>query len=353
MSRDKVRRWQGSLAVRLLVLFVLLATVPLAVTGYTAYASGHRSIVRNVEAHLESVAILKQQEIENWVKHLEHTVVWLASSPQATSSAAALATYAENDPEYAAAHYALDDELARIAGLGHISLVFFLDSAGGQIIASSDADWEGQSRETEPWFVPGKTGTYVSKVFYSSSLGRQTMVIAAPLRDSGGQLLGVLAAHANLEDLGEIMAERSGLGETGETYLVDEANLLLTASRFEPGAALKKEIFTEGVSRALAGESGIGLYADYRGIPVIGAYRWLEDRDMALLAEVDQSEAFVSCVALRKSVFGIGAGAALAVAVLGVLFARTITGPLQQLVVGAREVGRGNLDYRSPTAARR
>ena len=35
--------------------------------------------------------------------------------------------------------------------------------------------------------------------------------------------------------------------------------------------------------QALAGNDGQALYTDYRGVPVIGVYRWLEEHDAALL----------------------------------------------------------------------
>jgi GAF domain-containing protein/HAMP domain-containing protein len=337
---------QRSLSARLLILFLLLAIVPLVVTGFLAYDSGRQSIVNNVEAHLESVAILKEQEIENWVHHLEHTITWLASSPRTTSDTAMLATHAAGDPEDLAAHDALVAEFGKITDLEHLSPVFLLDSASGQIIASSDPSWEGQFREIEPWFIQGKTSAYVSDIFHSLALGRPTMVIATPIMDSDGQLLGVLAGHANLEGLSDIMLERSGLGETGETYLVNKGNLLLTDLRFEPGVAFRKWVFTEGTSRALEGESGVGLYLDYRKEPVIGAYRWLENRDMALLAQIDQAEALAPVVALRDTILGIGLAVALIVALLGVFFAGTITEPVRRLVRGTEEIGQGNLDYR-------
>jgi len=335
-----------SLTVRLLVLFILLAIVPAVAIGYLAFDSGRQSIVSNVEAHLESVAILKEQELENWVTHLQHSVSWVAKSPPRTSAAATLVTQPANDPEYPAAHDFLVAEFKRLVTLGNLSSVFFLEGASGQIIASSDPNQEGQFRETESWFIQGKISAYVSEIFHSLALGRPALVIAAPVTDSEGQLLGVLAAHANLEGLSELMLERSGLGETGQTYLVNEGNLLLTDLRFGPGVAFRKWVFTEGVSRALEGESGVGLYLDHKEEPVIGAYRWLEDREMVLLAELDQAEAFAPVVALRNTVFGIGLAVALVVALLGVLFARTITRPVRQLVRGAEQVGRGNLDYR-------
>jgi signal transduction histidine kinase len=148
------------------------------------------------------------------------------------------------------------------------------------------------------------------------------------------------------------MLERTGLGETGETYLVDQGNLLLTDLRLGAGAAHKTWVFTEGADRALSGETGVGLYPDDRGEPVIGAYRWLEGREMALLAEIDQAEAFTPIIALRNTVVGISGAVALLASLLGLVVARSITRPMNQLVAGAEEIGRGNLDQRIEVRAR-
>ena len=348
---DMKHLWHG-LTIRLLIFFLLLAIVPLVVIGYVAYGSGRQSIVNNVEAHLASVAIMKQQETENWVQHVEHAITWLASSPQVVSGAATLATRAAGDPEALAAHDAMVTEFRRMTALGHLSLLSLLDSDSGQIIASSDTRWEGQFRENEPWFIRGKTGITASEIFHSLGLEQPTMVIAAPVTDSDGQLLGVLAGHANLEDLSEIMLERSGLGKTGETFLVNSANLLLTDTVFAPDGAFKKWIFGQGAERALRGENGVGQFIDYREQPVIGAYRWLEDTKLALIAKQDQAEAFAPIAALRNTVLGIGVGVALVVALLGLVFARSITRPVLQLAAGAEEIGQGNLDVRIQVRSR-
>ena len=300
--------WKRSLTARLLTLFLLLTLVPLGIVGYLTYDRGRQAIVADVKAHLESVAILKEREIHNWVQHLEHATTWLSNSPETRQAAAALVSHAPGEPAYDSAHDALVNELKRVSALGHLKPLFLLDADNGDILASSEGVWEGQSRWDEDWFSRGRQRVTVSDMFHSLTLGRTTIVIASPVTDDEGRLLGVLAGHANLEDLNTIMLERSGLGETGETYLVDDDNLLLTASRFKPDSALKRRIFTEGVDRALAREPGVALYRDYRGVPVIGAYRWLDDMNVALLAEIDQSEAFAPIASLRNTVVGIGLG---------------------------------------------
>ncbi|NJN44152.1 MAG: hypothetical protein HC806_05120 [Anaerolineae bacterium] len=58
------------------------------------------------------------------------------------------------------------------------------------------------------------------------------MSISTPILTTDGKRLGVLAAHLNLELLDAIVLERSGLGETGETYLVDNFNNFVSEARY-------------------------------------------------------------------------------------------------------------------------
>ena len=333
--------WQRSLMARLLTYFLLLSMVPLVTISYIAFDSGRQSIVTNVESHLDSVATLKEHQIESWVKRLEHTVTWLATSPQVRSDAAVLATHTAGEPQYLAAHESLVVEFQRIAAMGNVSPVFLLDSTSGQIIASSDMTREGKLSENRRYFLEGKSSTYVSDIYHSLTLGQPTMVISTPVKDSGGQLLAVIAGHANLDRLSEIMLERSGLGETGETYLVNKNNLLLTECRYEPGLAFRKWVFTEGVSRALEGESGVGLYLDYGGRRVIGAYRWLEDRELVLIAKQNQAEAFFPVDSLWNTIAVVAGIVFTLIAGVCLLLARQITNPLAKLAVFARKVGNG------------
>jgi len=326
---------------RLLTYFLLLALIPLAVIGYIAYDSGRQNIVNQVKAHLESVAILKEQELQNWVEDLKHMMTWLAASPQVSNNAAILATYTASDPQYSAAHDSLVAEFRRIAVLEEVSPVFLLDRTSGQVIASSDSAWEGKLREDRRYFLEGKSRIYVSDIYHSLSLGQPVMAISTPVKDGAGQLLGVLAAHANLERLSELMLERSGLGETGETFLVNKSNLLITNTVFAPDGALKKWIFGEGAKWALEGKSGVGLFIDYRGEPVIGAYQWLEDRKLALIAKQDQTEALAPINRLWNTIAVVAGLVFILVVGISVLLARQITNPLSKLAEYARGIGKG------------
>ncbi len=228
---------QRSLMARLLTYFLLLAIMPLGLIGYVAYESGRQNITDQVKAHLNSVATLKEQEINNWIEHLQHTMTWMASSPHVIEDAAVLISSPADDSRHADAHQSLISEFKRAPVSEHFSPIFLLDRINGRIIASSDPAWEGKFRENEPYFIRGKGDNYISDIFHSLTMGQPTMVVSTPVRDTEGQLLGVLAGHANLERLSSFMLERSGLGETGETFLVNKSNLLITNTVFAPAGA--------------------------------------------------------------------------------------------------------------------
>ncbi|MFC5282374.1 ATP-binding protein [Pedobacter alpinus] len=90
-----------------------------------------------------------------------------------------------------------------------------------------------------------------------------------------------------------ILLERTGMGESGETYLVGEDFRMRSKSRFFPD---KKPydipVKTQGVIGALKGIDGRGIFNDYRGIPVYSVYRLIQISNLKLviLSEIDVSE---------------------------------------------------------------
>ena len=339
-----------SLSLQLLTGVLFFSIVPQAIIGFIAYGSGRNSIVTNVQIHLERVANLKKQAIDKWAEHLLHSLSWVANEPQVIQSTNAVIhtrDFTKNfrDPRGDAYNF-LVGEFNRLVKQGEVSQLFLIDKNSGQIIVSSDSSWEGKFRSKELFFIKGRQELYISDIFLSLSMGRPTMVVSGPVKDDQGNLLAVLAAHADFDRLSAIMLERVDLGKTTETFLVNNSNLLITNTVFAPEGAFKKWIFGEGAERAIDGQSGVDLFMDYRNVPVLGAYLWLPDRKLALIAKQDVSEAFVEIFSLKRKIFIVVVSVCLVIVLSGFLFARRITGPMQQLVEGVLAIGKGNLGYR-------
>ncbi|MFP4345007.1 MAG: methyl-accepting chemotaxis protein [Anaerolineales bacterium] len=130
--------------------------------------------------------------------------------------------------------------------------------------------------------------------------------LATPVINENNLLLGVMMVRIEAEMINTIMLERTGLGETGETYLVGPDFRMRSDSYLDPvghsvatslaGTVTDNGVDTEASRAALAGKSGVNVLRDYRGIYVLSAYApvtLVGGIQWAMLAEMDMVEAFI------------------------------------------------------------
>ncbi|HSR33935.1 MAG TPA: ATP-binding protein, partial [Anaerolineae bacterium] len=178
--------------------------------------------------------------------------------------------------------------------------------------------------------------------------GQPTITIATPLFDERKRRVGVLASHLNPARIDRLILERTGLGMSGETYLVDPSNVFVSAQALSGGQEYPEGVHSEGIDEALKGADGSGLYLNYGGVPVIGVYRWLDDREVALLAEMSQAEAFAPARSLAWTILLIGSISVILLAVGVSLLARQIAGPILAITDSATRVAAGDLAQTAP-----
>ncbi len=188
---------------------------------------------------------------------------------------------------------------------------------------------------------------------YVPSYEAPASFIASPIFKDGRKI-GVAIFQMPIDALNVIMSERDGLGETGESYLVgpdllmrsdsylDPVNHTVVASFKNPGMG---KVETDAARKALAGETGTKIIIDYNGNPVLSAYAPVQvgEHTWALMAEIDEAEVDLPIEALGRSVFTVGGGAAVVIAVVAFLIALSITKPLNKVMVFAKAVAQGDL----------
>ncbi|KKL18939.1 hypothetical protein LCGC14_2470510, partial [marine sediment metagenome] len=138
---------------------------------------------------------------------------------------------------------------------------------------------------------------------YAPSNGEPCAFVGAPVKKDG-KTVGVVALQLPLSAINSIMQERTGLGKTGETYLIGSDKLMRSDSFLDPTGHSVKASFagnvanngcdTEAARLALSGKTGADVIIDYNGNPVLSAYSPLDIAGLhwAILAEIDVAEAF-------------------------------------------------------------
>jgi PAS domain S-box-containing protein len=344
-----------SLVARLVLTFLILSVVMVAVVGVVSYLRARDALQASAFARLETAADQKADSLDRWIDEQRRSVVFTAgllggyTGRTPTEPVANARELLSDEGEPAAgrkAHQSVVDFLEYVVSQTADAEEFLLLDLDGQVVASTAGDHEGVSQQTEAYFDRGGSGTFVQPVQTLELTGRPTIAIGTPLFDTDAQRIGVVAAFLNLERVDRIVLQRTGLGETGETYLVGADRSFLHASL--RGASVEKGLSSTGINRALAGTDGSGLYESYRGVPVIGVYQWLPEIGAALIAEQSQSEAFAPARQLAYTTGGIGL-VVVALLGVGIYFAsRRIARPILAITETATAVQAGDLTREAP-----
>ncbi|MCC6157430.1 MAG: methyl-accepting chemotaxis protein [Deltaproteobacteria bacterium] len=183
---------------------------------------------------------------------------------------------------------------------------------------------------------------------YAPSNNDPAAFAGAPIFDANRKLIGVAAVQMPVDQIAAIMHERSGMGESGETYAVGEDRLMRSDSRFEKGTLLKREVKTASVDAAFQGKADCMRIKDYRGTPVLSCASLLGNPDIkwAVVSEIDEAEAFAPLSRTRRSALILLAIAALAIAAVGQFIGRSITRPITAIIKKLPDVASGNLTVR-------
>ena len=334
---------------RLVLVFIVYAVLLLLGVGVLAYNSGRDSLRAATISELQATALEKEAALSRWVEDKRVDIAALATNPTTVNAAATLLTTPPDSPESRAARETLVANVRPRVDNGEFLVVNMLHPESGEVLASTTPAEEGKFRENRPYFLNGQTGPFIQDLYFSLSIQSIAMTASAPLRATDGRLLGVLAAHLNLEEMNDIFKRRTGLHQTDDSYLVNTSSLFVTQPRFILNSAvLRRGVHTEDVRLCLQRQSGTVETRDYRDVPVIAVYRWLPDRDLCLVMKLDQTEAYAPARAFGGTIALTSTVALLAAAMLALGLSRAVSEPILALRAGAARFGQGNLDTRLP-----
>ena len=160
----------------------------------------------------------------------------------------------------------------------------------------------------------GEEVAFIDYAPYAPSGGAMAAFMAGKVEDASGRVVGVLAVQINPAKINQIVQDRSGLGETGETYLVAEETdgrqtfrsdlLTMGDGKYVVGYDLSSANI-EYWNLVFAGESGADLFIDSSGKPVLVVYEPLdlEGKKWAIITKMDAEEAIVTQLEGRENDF--------------------------------------------------
>ncbi len=368
---------------KLITLFLIVGIVPLAVVGWIAGKTADNALMKKAYDQLEAVRDIKKVQIESFFTERMGDARVLADNPFVREA------FKELDAAFDAAggtqggrvrghtnerfdapeeYRAVHDKHFKtfkyyMEQYGYYDL-FLMDPDHGDtsFTVTKEADF-GQRADNidsslrDVWRIAAKEGKAALSDTkpYSPSAGAPAQFVTAPIKENGA-IIGVVALQISLDAVNNIMfTQRSGMGKSGETYLVGQDNLMRSRSFIDQTGRTVKASFagnvnnngvdTDATREALAGKPGSGIVGDYNGNPVVSAYAPVKvgGHTWALMAELDVSEVREPINDLIRSLFIAAIFIVAGVILISLLLALSISKPILKGVSFSREMAAGDL----------
>lgn len=193
--------------------------------------------------------------------------------------------------------------------------------------------------EPAHWVEAATTGQPPAAMMAIGPSGRRRESVRARLGDAS------IALRLRPDRIDELFLDRRGLGQSGETFLIDSHGAFLTPPRYTAPFAPSHPTHPEPMMRCLAGSDGEMRAPDYRGVDVIHGFRSVPELGGAcIMAHLESREVLAGARALRWHLAAaIGVLALLTVAA-SKLLAATVASPIAKLAAATERLRRGRLD---------
>ena len=305
--------------------FLISGIIPTLVVSFVSYSTTRNEMKSQVFRQLESVRNIKKEQISNFFNERIANISAFAENPTVIEACKELrAVFNQEDGIYKGysqerfmaprSYIRVHERYFRffknlISLYGYYDL-FLLDSLFGDTFFTvrKEADFGVRMSEIstslrDVWIdaVKKKRISLSDTRSYPPSDNMPAQFLAAPILELD-EVIGVVAVQISIDSIDEIMRERSGMWETGETYLVGQDKKMRSDSYHDSlnhsvlasfkGTVEENGVDTDASREALQGIEDKKIVVDYRGKPVLSAYTPIVIKDVkwALIAEVDEEE---------------------------------------------------------------
>jgi signal transduction histidine kinase/DNA-binding response OmpR family regulator len=346
-----------SLLRQLVSYFSVLSVVTISTVAIGSYFHARDSLSKEVVDRLTVANQLKSYQLQKWVENQLRDILLVSQDQELQESLSQLLATEPNQPAYRQTYGELKQYVERISRVKpNLRSIRITRNSGFVLFSSNDPKLEGTYLplgDPATYFTGDRIDVVVPNFYISPRDNKVTMTVATALFDDQNVRMGAITVDFNLDDIDTLIRDNTGLGETGETYLIGKAG---TKTIFIAGKHAESPenqaggtgVRSDGIDRAIAQQSGFGAYDNYAGVPVVGVYWWLPSQNLVLMAEISQSMAFAPAnrLAINILILGFMSSSLLLIAIY--LFSRKITRPILAISHTAARLAEGDLNQTVP-----
>src|SRR3989304_272602 len=353
MKRNKVISF--SIDKKLIFLVMIVSIVTISASAYLSFTSATEVLQERMEERLLSESTLRGNSVLSFIHtRIKETQV-ISTDPMIRNLVTELngihydpATYystiQENRRDFLTQIQAFQELVGFSIGFEDVKII----GKEGRVFFSLVRLKTTDSFSKDPKFLRGLQEPFA--IFEPAEKGGSKLIIGTPIygQEKGAKPIGVVIATMRTDEFNDILLHRSGLGETGEVYLVNKDHLMITESRFIENAPFTQIVDTLPVRECFEnGKQVSGIYPDYRGNSVFGFSYCVRDLGFVLLAEFDEEETLQPVSVLQNRIFLTGIVITIVMAIAAFFMAKLLSRPIIKLKDATNQIASGNYNVRT------
>ncbi|MCK5639018.1 MAG: NAD(P)H-hydrate epimerase, partial [Flavobacteriaceae bacterium] len=182
---------------------------------------------------------------------------------------------------------------------------------------------------------------------YAPSQGAMAMFIGAPIKENG-ITTGVVVLQISAKSINKIVNQRSGMGKTGELYLVgkwEEEKSSLRSNRIVKSGKIGDAKSDKIIEKCLAGDTGYEQKVGSTGAVEEVCYAPLKMKGLnwGVISTIAQDEVMIPVRKMGAAVLFIGISIIVVLIILAYFLARSFSVPIIKGVDFARKITMGDL----------
>jgi PAS domain S-box-containing protein len=320
--------------------------------------------------HMEDMAAKKERQINDYMNERFRDVQRETTKPNQVNLMRQLAA-AEASYGLGSERYAREAEALRPVFMAHAETDYYydtllLDASGNVLMSVRRESDEGTNINSGPWrnsnlaagFRLARDLLYTHLTpfdrYAPSGDGAASFLMAPVVVD--GKLIGVIALQINLQQLQNVVADRNGLGITGETVLasrVGEQVLYTGPLRHIADAAFRHQAVLNQAAmpmqQAIIGQNGKGVTRDYVQTEVVAAWRHLSTLHWGMVVKMDVSEAMAPVQQLRRDTYTGLAIVLVLTTLLAWVFSERLIRTMRRLLEATQRLAHGEIGVQVET----
>jgi PAS domain S-box-containing protein len=353
-----------------------------AIDKLNSAAEGRKAaVIRSITEVRQEVAVaVRRQDIHDALRRLSYAfrnmsaaeIDKLRRAYSSESSFPAGSRQAVDDTDdgslYSSIHREVHNNIRRLAQIKGLRDILLVNEAGDIVYTIRKDDDFGTNLLNGPY-----AGTELARLFvhamanvplgdtafadftkYPSAGGEGVAFVASKLNIDLQRAIGAVILSISDDGINQIALDPTGLGETGEVYLIGPDYLMRSDSRFQTGGFLSTRVENDMTQAMIGGKEAHQLTTDHLGNPVLAIYKPvnLDGLHWGLIIQAGTRELFATMAESQRTAILSALGVVLVVGLIGLFLARMLTRPIQRLSQVMTGLSSGDLAIAIPYVER-